>query len=161
MRKNEGRAVHAVIKKLRGTYRPDRDGGKLEPPSMNTIPLPPEDYDDDTKEVWFSITEALNHSGLMQRVGIPQIKIYCDQYAIYRDCIKDIKKTGRVIKVVSKNGTTVIKRNPNIDISVMAAALMSQVSDKFGFNPYSQSRIKHITDNASSNKEEADEFDNI
>lgn len=142
-RKNEGKPVHALIKVMRGTYRRDRDEGKLIlPDQLKEIPTPPVNYSDQTKDMWYKICTTLMAVGLLQNIGINQIEIYCDQYQIYKDALKMVNDKGSVIKVTSKNGNSVIKRNPYMDVMGTAFVIMNQISDRFGFSPLAQARIK-------------------
>lgn len=158
-KKNEGRAVHPVIKKLRGTYRKDRDGIKMDLEPMQEIPICPAHYDDETKDIWYSIVGSLHKVKLLQSVGIPQIKIFCDQYMIYKENIEDVRKNGSRLTVRSKNGNVVVKRNPALDVIQSTYSIIGQISDRFGFNPLAQSRIKNVGNGGDGKeKEEGDGF---
>lgn len=159
-KKNEGKAVPAVLKLMRGTYREDRDGGKVTvPDAIKTVPVSPEGYTDETKDMWYKICSTLISVGLLQDIGLNQIEIYCDQYEIYRDAKLKVKDKGSVIKITSRNGQSVVKRNPYIDVMGSAFVIMNQISDRFGFSPLSQSRIKNIGVTHNDSKEE--EFSDI
>lgn len=161
--KNEGRAIPAVLKVMRGTYRKDRDAGKVSVPDViKSVPVPPDGYSEKTKDMWYKICTTLISVGLLQDIGLNQIEIYCDQFEIYRDAKEKVMDKGSVIKITSRNGQSVIKRNPYVEVMGAAFVIMNQISDRFGFSPLSQSRIKNISSPVGGKSEgEADEFDNI
>lgn len=142
-KKNEGRSVHKIIKKARGTYRADRDDHKISLPALTELPSAPKGrYSDETVLLWNEIVSSLFKVGLLQGVGLPQITIFCDQFQVYEECQKDLKKNGIRITVKSPLGGSVTKRNPAVETAQMAIATMNAISDRFGFSPLAQARIK-------------------
>lgn len=148
--------VPTQVKKLRGTFRKGRDGMEMMVPAADSVAMPPEPFNEEQKKLWYVICDTLKAIGILQEIGYVSIRIYCEQYKLYQAAYKEAED-GPTIKVTSNYGT-VTKPNPAHDAMGKAFNIMQIISDKFGFSPLSQSKIKAIgTINAQDAKK--DKFD--
>lgn len=136
--------VPVKLKKIRGTYRKDRDSHGLTIQPSKAIPEAPEYFTPMQKEIWQAICTTLKAIDLLQPVGMPFVEIYCQQAGLYQRALEDIQENGATTTTESRYGT-VIKKNPSLEIMNQAFKVMTDISDRFGFTPLSQSRIKGIS----------------
>lgn len=155
------RAVPAQIKIIRGTHRKDRDGSKLSVDNLNSIPMPPSEFQKVEKDLWMTLCSTLFKLGILQATGIHVIYTYCMQHYLFRTAQADVVKRGATLVYENQYGT-VEKKNPNVEAMNTHWNIMHQIGREFGFTPSSQAKIKNIGFAGNKDKaEEADEFDNI
>lgn len=130
--------VPVPIKRLRGTYRDDRDAGKMELPALKSIPLPPEGWKDSQKDTWFKVCGELHSIGLLQNIGLDLLRIYCKEVWNYDQAQKILEDEGHWL--VKKNGDS--RRHPMADIATMAFNKIIAISGQFGFTPHAATKIK-------------------
>lgn len=150
---SSGPKVPIEIKKQRGTYREDRDGGKIELQLLDSIPLPPDEFTEFQKSTWNTIVHFLHSVGVLTAVGIEPIKIYCIELKRYYDACKLINEMGLIIeeteikgmKEVNLKKTTKWRKNPAVDIANTSFSKIMAISGHYGFTPASATRIKTNT----------------
>lgn len=145
-----GPKVPVAIKKANGTYREDRDGGKITVPVLDSVPLPPDDFTDPQKNVWNTVVHSLFSMGVLHAVGIEPIKIYCIELKRYYDACALIDELGLIIeetetkgmKQVNQTVNTKMKKNPAIDIANTSFTKIMAIAGHYGFTPASATRIR-------------------
>ncbi len=140
---NNQKHVPTKLKILRNTYRDDRDGQSLTVAPISKIPTCPDYFDDDIKKMWYEISGTLYALGILQSIGVTQIEIYCKQFDIYKKAVGQVDKYGITIVSKTKYGQ-IMKKNPAIEVMSIAITIMQGISDRFGFSPLSQSKIKNV-----------------
>lgn len=150
-------ATPTKTKKLRGTFRDDRDGAKMDvvPIAINAIQKlePPKNFDAPQKKLWKEIIQMLGQVGLLQIIGLHTINMYCEQFKFYSRAAKQIDELGPTVVTDTKYGP-VIKKNPAYEALMNSYTILADISKQFGFSPLSQSRIKNIGLNAEDPKED-------
>ncbi len=133
------KSVPIQIKKLRGTYRNDRDGRSISliMPTLDRIPPSPTEFTQNQIELWNTICQTLLSIGLLQEIGLIQIMVYCDQWEIYKECRYHIEKNGTML--TTGDGRTY--KNPSLGIMKRMAQNMIKIADQFGFSPLSRSKL--------------------
>lgn len=140
-----GPKTPSAIKKQRGTWRADRDEGKIELPVISTIPFAPDTFTDFQKDVWHTVCHTLFELGLLNYVGLELIKIYCIELKRYHEAEEHIKTYGLMIFETHTKGRDtweVMKKNPAVEISSNAYAKIISIAGHFGFTPAAATRIK-------------------
>lgn len=109
--------------------------------------------------MWYTICQTLFSVGILQDIGWHMIDVYCRQYRLFMDSLKDIKDTGGVITSYSASGGEVNKMHPSVSVMERSFSIMTNIADRFGFSPLSQSRLKHIANGGDGKeKEKGDGF---
>lgn len=141
------------IKQIRGTVRADRVPAKEPESDVQTLPMPPDDMDDNAKAMWLTTCGKLLSLGMLSSVGLPQIRRYSQNYSIYMQA-QTALKAG---KIVGKSGG-ITRINPWWKVSQEAEKMMLAFEDRWGLSPSTQGKINWP--NAENDKaDEADEFD--
>lgn len=131
-----------AIKKQRGTYRADRDMGKIELKSMDSIPLPPDTFNEWQKDEWMKICTTLYNTGVLHEVGLFIIEIYVRESDLYLKCINEIETKGYYVDIVDAKGNKTTKKSPAVDVANLAFSKIMNIAGHFGFTPASATRIK-------------------
>ena len=139
--KRNTKPVPVQIKILRGTYRKDRDGKSiaLKMTTLDVIPEAPAHFNQKQKDLWKTICETLHRIGALQVLGLMQIRVFCEQFAIYEEAADHVKEFGPFLK--TSDGKKSYK-NPSLTIMRTTFKIMLRISDQFGFTPLAQSRLK-------------------
>jgi P27 family predicted phage terminase small subunit len=155
IKKKEGRSVPTIEKIRRGTYRKDRDEGKMDImiPVVKSIPLPSKKLTSEQKEIWMLICSTLKNIGTLQEIGLHLIEIYCNQWLIYKNAEREVMESPTI--TTENDYGIVTKQNPNSAIMISSFNILDSLEKKFGFTPFSQTRIKSV--NGSSNKKSKDD----
>ena len=125
-----------ALKKLQGTYRPDRDGG-AESKLSNKKPTCPAWLDKDAKNEWRRISKDLYDAGLLRNVDGTALANYCHNYSIWKQASLLVQEKG--ILVITKNKNII--QNPALGIANVAARDMMKALKEFGMTPSSRARL--------------------
>lgn len=145
-------------KKLIGTWRKDRSlVDEFSPELLKTIPLPPaeNDFDDESKLMWFRNLAAMKAVGMLTVVDLEMFYIYVVQNQTFREMTQDIKTEGHTI--INDKGMPIV--NPKVRIRNMASKDIIRIAAEYGFTPSSRTKIGTGTPNK--NPEEKDQFPGI
>jgi P27 family predicted phage terminase small subunit len=117
---------------------------KNEPkPEIDLIPCPDYLKDDAIAyEEWNRIVPELYKLGLLTKVDRAALELYCSQYSIYRDALKQIKEDGLITTNI-RNGD---KAHPAAQIAREAAKIIKAIAVEFGLTPSSRGRISLPSD---------------
>lgn len=148
-------------KKQLGTYREDRHGDVMEEslPKTEVKLIVPKYFNQEQTELFNDIVELLTATNTLQKVGMRFIELFCYQYKIYKESLKDIEQNGITITVAMKYGDT-NKKNPAVDVANGAFSQMITIADRFGFTPLAQSKI-HVVNGKNKGKDEDTEFGDL
>lgn len=137
-----GKKVPVELKKAKGTYRSDRDEGKIEMEIMEGVPLPPEHFSDEEKQEWNVVCNFLNNCGILFEVSLNIIEAYCIEWTTYRKATDNIKEKGIFITELDRRDNLVTKRNPAVDVANISFTKIMSIAGHFGFTPAAATRIK-------------------
>lgn len=87
---------------------------------------------------WNRIVPELYKLGLLTTVDQAALELYCSQYSIYRQALKDISNEGSLTTSNIRNGE---KALPQVAIAREAAKTIKALCVEFGLTPSSRSRI--------------------
>ena len=136
--KKEGRRLPTVVKKARGTLRPDREN-KAEPEVDNSssVPAPsPMLKTDEGKALWWRVSMQLQTWGLLYPVTYELVERYC---MTYERIIKLEKMVGEVGEfVMTKQG---IKKHPALAVINETFLQWFAIGRELGLPPVSKSKL--------------------
>ncbi len=124
------------IKKLQGTFRPDRilPG---EPQPEIVIPKCPTWLKGLARREWKRITPKLFALGCVSEIDVMQLASYCLAVQMVADCTKIIEEEG--LTCLTSKGTIV--QRPEVGMRNTAMSLLKSFGAEFGMSPASRTRI--------------------
>ena len=141
---NRGRPKQpAKVKQMKGTHQKCRDEGNVESlaPMVN-IPHAPAYLKKPAKDLWVHKCRVLLANGLLDRMDLELLELYCLQWQIAQDAARMIKKEGYTVLMTNKAGYSYDVKSPYISILNDATAKVHSIGAHFGFTPSSRARIK-------------------
>ncbi len=148
------------VKQLRSTYNKYRDRGTLKINQVANIPVAPKEYSKEQKDLWLDICSTLHSVGLLQSIGVHQIKNYCRYYKIHSEALADIEKRGNLITQETNYGITE-KVNPSVTVATNAFSSMQSIADRIGFTPVAHSKVRETSIPVKEHTNQEDEFSDL
>jgi P27 family predicted phage terminase small subunit len=124
------------IKKLRGTWRPDR-GNANEPKVQPGVPEPPEWLSADALAEWRRIVPQLKAAGLLTRLDLAVLVGYVTAWADLCEATRNV--AGHGTTYVSPRGTLVL--HPELRRIEKARAALRAFASEFGLSPSARARV--------------------
>lgn len=136
-------------KKRQGTYRKDRKQPDPAPFALiSKAPPAPEQFSDDAKAVWKTITTELVNLKLLTTVDIFVLEMLVREVEKYWQAEKMIMEEG----LMTKAGTGALKKHPALDISAIAWRNVMQAISHYGLSPAARQRLKVVLEPPKKNK---------
>lgn len=132
--------VPASIHKLKGTYRPDRHGG--EPEVESVLPDPPDYLDDVAQAEWRRIAPELHKAGILSKLDIVVLEMYCSIYSRWRYAEKKIHTRKTHAKAVTTAENGYMMQSTWLTVSSRCVKQLKDLSTEFGLTPVSRARMK-------------------
>lgn len=116
-----------------GTFRPDRNGNRLDAmPMTGKLPLPPEILGEHGKILWFDVCSQLPEDALA-KIDAFQLQGMCEWWQQWREIQEAIKACSDVLD------PSYYKLN---QMSAVVWKHFAAASSRFGMTPYDRSKIK-------------------
>ena len=139
-----------ALKRLRGTYRPDR--AHSEPQPASTRPQCPRWLTGDARRAWRRLAPVLHRSGLLTQADRNALARYCQLWSRYLSAEQHLQEHGSIHKLPSGY----VAQSPYVAIAKQLSVLLAQLESSFGMSPASRSRIS-----VAPPKEEPDELERL
>ena len=131
------------IKELKGTLQKCRElDNQMKPEKIVDLPYPPEYLNDDGKREWYAIIKEYNKLGMISKLDLSMLGLYCNEIATYIEMTNKLKDKDRIM--VFKNPDNSIKyaaQVPYQKIANDALAKALKIAIEFGLTPSSRTRI--------------------
>lgn len=130
-------------KKLNGTYRADRDLGRLESTvtTASEIPKPPKNFDSQHVEKWNEICQKIIDLGVFAIQDYDAIVSYVKNWAISETAWQDVVENGQTLWIETANGQKPIT-NPSLSQFHEAEMNMKRLFSEFGLTPRARMGIR-------------------
>lgn len=130
-----------------GTFRPDRQGTRLENhvTPVDDLPCPPH-YDKEHRAKWGEVVGHLKQFGILQKQDFDAIRAYVETEILQRRCWEQMYKDGApqmVISVETRAGT-IQKVNPAYTAYLNADRILKPLREKFAFTPKDRQSV-HVS----------------
>lgn len=132
------------VKRTKGTLQKCRTlENEMRPELINDIPQPPEYLDELGQKEWFDIVPELKKTGVLARLDLSIIAMYCNEIATYIDCQQQMRKAGTRVMVIKgeDNKVKYAQQVPYQKIANDAMAKALSIATEFGFTPAARTRI--------------------
>ena len=111
-------------------------------PKPITPPPPPAHLHEIARELWIQVAERLCLAGLLSKLDLPLLEIYCESYFHYRQADDFIKEHGPEFTVVNAKGQVqVVREYPAVAVRRSCVAAMNKIGAELGLSPASRSKI--------------------
>lgn len=131
-----------ALKKLSGTYRPDREiENEMMPAKLQFAPDAPEFLDSREALVWESVCTELSEMEMLHRVDLPLIASYCSEITNYFRTVERLKVEGVTFTSYNKNGDPYQMANPLIGIKNSYFNNAKAMAIQFGLTPGARTKI--------------------
>lgn len=128
-----------TLKKLEGTYRPDRASStEPQPPVPERAPYAPRYLSDDAKKEWRRVVSVLIDLGLYTDLDYAALAMYCQAYGRWVRMERELADEDLVL-VGSEGG---MYQNPKLHVANKAWEQMRKILSEFGLTPSSRSRMQ-------------------
>lgn len=124
------------VKKLKGTYRPDRAASN-EPQPQVKAPSCPAWLHAEAKREWKRIIKILLANGLVTELDRAALAAYCQAYAEWWEMERVIKENGRW----GMSETGYFYQMPWVNIRNAALDRMDKFGKQFGYSPSARTRV--------------------
>lgn len=141
-----GRRKSDEQKRLEGTYRADRAGGKPASSNAITLPPPPEHLGDRARLVWLELAEVVDPLRIMTAADVPAFEMLAVAIAICREASVEIARDGLVIEIHGSQGQTRRVQHPPLAILATYQKNASMMLTRFDMAPSERSRVTGIED---------------
>lgn len=111
---------------------------RAEPRPKVAMPRPPEHLSDEEKAKWKVVVRELHSLGLVTRIDVDALAMYCVIYARWIKAEKMVREKGEIIKTAAGN----IIQNPYLSIANRALEQLNKLGAEFGMTPSSRTRVK-------------------
>lgn len=124
------------LKVLRGTAQPCRMNNQEPRPTRDKVKMP-SGLTRDEKKYWRQIAADLEAAGILTRLDVQGLRLYCRVYTGWLDANHKLDEYGPVIK--AGNGSPVL--SPYVRLSQKYFDQLLAILREFGMTPSSRSRI--------------------
>lgn len=126
-----------------GTFKPSRHDGRLQEATtpVKSVPNTPEHFDKRHRDMWQSACKQAISLGTLTDADVYLMEVFVETWFLWKDAMKDVKKTGYTIVAESPTGTKTMV-NPAVAIMSDSGKVISALTDKFGFNARARMGIK-------------------
>lgn len=130
--------IPTAIKENKGTVRKSRVlQNEVTVQLVSSIPEPPDDLSAEAKKTWRNVCDELKANGLLATVDLELVQAYCNEMSMYREAVRQIKKTNPLVK--SPSGYPMI--NPWQTIRKQSLKSAMDLGQLFGLTPSARTRI--------------------
>lgn len=130
--------IPTAIKETKGTLRKHRVlENEVTVQLVSNIPEPPDDLSAEAKKTWRNVCDELKSNGLLATVDLELVQAYCNEMSMYREAVRQIKKTNPLVK--SPSGYPMI--NPWQTIRKQSLKSAMDLGQLFGLTPSARARI--------------------
>ena len=132
------------VKRARGTLQPCRTRtDEMRPELVRDMPEPPEYLDEYGRAEWERILPELKASGVLARLDLSIIAMYCNEIATYIECQQQMKKAATRVMVIKDDSGKVkyAQQLPYQKIANDALEKAVKIAAEFGFTPAARTRI--------------------
>lgn len=127
-----------ALKRLEGTYRPDR--AVRTPPSFGgRTPNPPKELSDAAKREWQRLGPSLAGLGMLTPADKALFGVYCQAYADYWKLTAELNALGEWTQFNARSGA--LTPVPQVAQRKAAWEMMRQAAHKFGFSPSDRAAV--------------------
>ena len=127
-----------AIKRIAGTYRPDRSAANEPQPEIpERTPSVPSHLSEAARAEWYRVAKELHGLGLLTRIDVTALAAYCETFATWVEALDKCREMGLIVK--SPNGFPI--QNPYLSVASQAEKRMRQWLGEFGMTPSSRSRV--------------------
>lgn len=130
------------VKLLRGTKK-SRINMK-EPKLDRALPKPPRHLSKGARAEWNRIAPILCDAGLLTKLDVGALEIYCVNYAVMVDAEKELAKSKLVITETGSKGQRIKKVNPWFNVLQSASKMVLELAREFGCTPATRHRVSAI-----------------
>ncbi|MBA3852921.1 MAG: phage terminase small subunit P27 family [Gemmatimonas sp.] len=132
-----------ALKLLKGTFRPDRDGGMPDPEALVEIPKAPAYLSTDAKREWKRVCAELIALGVLTNLDLAALEGYCTAYGRAVTAERSLKKSGKGIRALTMLTPQGWIARPEVAIAKAAWAEARRFAQEFGITPASRTRVPH------------------
>ena len=122
-----------ALKKMQGTYRPDRDGGT----TLAGSTTPPNWLSQAAKTEWRRVAKRLAEAGLLTWGDRALLAAYCQAYARWKQAEQELE--GKPLTFETDKGY--VGKNPLLTVANEARDAMIRAAKEFGMTPVARSRL--------------------
>ena len=128
--KKSGNNVKSIAeKKAAGTYRPTRDGNRMEVQvnPIDTTPEPPDHFTEDHVKQWAYIWDLLKEDAALTKIDYPALVLYCEAWVMKQEAWDSLQSYGLVIDLNGKP-----TKNPAHMVYSEAVKTCRMIIEQFG-----------------------------
>jgi len=129
----------STLKKLHGTFRPDRAPEKEATPNLASGDQlkAPDWLSQGAREKWEELALLLHSLGLLTEIDLDVFSLYCTAWANWRDAEEAVRKHGATTK--AKSGYEAV--SPHVTRAKNHLSELIKLSNLLGFSPSARTRI--------------------
>lgn len=137
----KGKRTPKSIKKLQGSLNATRDRGQeVSFKPVDGIPAPPEYFGDIARREWFDLLPQLKAAGTLERVDLPQLRLYCYSIQVAEMSAEKLKD-GYTQTITNKGGHSYDVPAPELKTMNDAIGVVTRIASKFGFDPVARMKV--------------------
>jgi len=138
----KGRRTPKAIKKLQGSVNATRDRGvEVAFAPVDGIPKPPNYFGEIARREWFDLLPQLKTAGTLERVDLPQLRLYCYSIQVAEECAQKLADDGYTETLTNKGGFSYEVPSPALKTMNDAIGVVTRVASKFGFDPVARLKV--------------------
>jgi len=126
-----------ALKRLEGTYRPDRDTGREATPAAPLDLSPPSFLSERAADKWNELAPMLATNGLLTVCDLDTLALYCTTWARWREAEDKIEEHGST--TVAHSGYQQV--NAHTTLAKQYRSDLLKLADRLGLNPAARSRV--------------------
>lgn len=107
-------------------------------PAPSDAPKPPPELSFAALGEWNRVVAMLQPTGILAAVDVDALTIYCQSFAVFRECQIELDKEGTV--VIGTTGTPI--KNPYLSVQKDAWERMRTLLTEFGMTPAARGKVK-------------------
>ncbi len=142
------------LKKVRGTYRQDRDHSQSLIPKAG-LPPKPDHLTPDASKVWDELTPQLEERRVVTHADEYALVLLCEAYAEYRQARTVLARDGLTYTTKSTSGVVMQRSRPENALAADSWRRARVMIANFGLDPTSRGRVETVPE------EEVNEFDDV
>ena len=133
------------LKVLQGTNRKDRQNPNEPKVDAVAVMKPPAYLNATAKTAFRELVKLVGADGMnvLAEADRAALGMLCDQYSIYREARKEVRKEGLTFTTVGRNGEQ-IKQRPEVQIMNNAWDRVAKMLVEFGCTPSARSKVNEV-----------------